>query len=98
MPKVPSQLDLPNAPEPSTGFGRWATSLLTGLQRQWTNLTYVVNALSQVGTEAERPSAPLQDHIFYTASDTQQTYVAVGGAWASLGEQRDGRRYALLVG
>lgn len=59
-----------------------------------------LNALSRVDTIANRPAIPDLDHIFFTASDTSQTYVAVNGVWVQLsgvGVQLDARRYALLV-
>lgn len=46
---------------------------------------YVVNALSQVDTLANRDSTPALDHIFFTASDTDQTFVGVSGAWRQIG-------------
>jgi hypothetical protein len=44
-----------------------------------------VNALSQTGTAAQKPSTPDLNHIFYTESDTKKTFVGVDGAWVQVG-------------
>jgi len=44
-----------------------------------------LNALSRVYTAANKPTTPDLDHILFTASDTDRTYVAVNGAWKEVG-------------
>ena len=46
---------------------------------------YVINALSQVDTLANRDATPALDHTLFTASDTDQTFVGVSGAWKEIG-------------
>ncbi|HAM54126.1 MAG TPA: hypothetical protein DCQ64_01395 [Candidatus Rokubacteria bacterium] len=89
MPNLPSQpiLPGPDAPE-GPSLKRWGEGLVATLRRHWVQLTYVVNALSLVDTLANRTSTPGINHIFFTASDTKQTFVGVGGAWENVGPRR----------
>lgn len=64
---------------------RTQPDVFSGLQRSLTTTIQTVNALSRVDTLANRPATPALDHIFFTTSDTQQTFVGVNGAWQEVG-------------
>lgn len=93
MPDLPQTINLPTITK------EWSPELL----RNWTLMIQTLNALSRVDTAANKPATPDLDHIFFTESDTENTYVAVNGAWmlvggGTLGLTDEDRRYALLVG
>ena len=99
MPDMPPTLTLPNASGAQDPFlTNWASQENTALIAYFRAVVQLVNALSKVDTAANRATTPDFDHILFTESDSNQTYVAINGVWTSLGEQRDSRRYALLVG
>jgi len=78
-------------------FQKWVLGYLTALQRQWTSMVFTINALSKNDTAANRPATPEQDEIFFTETDSGQTYVGVAGAWVSLGDQRDVQAFTFFM-
>ena len=74
----------------------WLNSFESAIQRLWTSLVFVVNALSRTDTAANKPTTPELNDILFTETDTNQTYVAVAGAWKSLGGQRDSRVFSFF--
>ncbi len=100
MPNIPQQLSLPRfSGNDLRGVEVWGDNLIAALIRVWTVLVQTINALSQTDTLANRQSVPDLDHIFFTTSDTEQTFVAVDGAWKVIGGagNQDSRRYTLLI-
>lgn len=85
MPNLSQQVILPPRVPPGPVPHTWVASFYSALVRLWTQLIYVVNALSKVDTLANRPDTPDIDHIFFTASDTGQTFVAIDGEWEPVG-------------
>ena len=86
MPAFSPQLTLPSPPpsgDPKAMLD-WADSLTRTLGNAWREMVYVLNALSQTGLAAEKPTTPALDHIFYTCSDTEEVFVAVNGAWVQV--------------
>lgn len=82
MPDLPSNPLLPQHPfggDPTTKT--WAAALLRTLTRLWSDIISVVNALSDVDTLANRRSTPDINEIFFTATDTDQLFIGVSGAW-----------------
>ena len=77
----------------------WLDSFVNALQRFWVQQAYVINALSQTGTAAQRPAeaTAILDDGFFTETDSNQTFVAVAGAWRSLGTQRDVQSFAFFL-
>lgn len=99
MPDLPQHLPLPSLQASSvTDVNRWGNSTTQSLIRVWTGMIQALNALSRTGTAATMPTTPPMNTGFFTNTDANQTYIAVNGVWKSLGEQRDGRRYTLLIG
>lgn len=98
MPSVPTQLVLPHLITDDRVLSLWSEQLASILIQFLRLNTYTLNALSTVETAANQTTTPDLDEIFFTASDENQTYVAVNAVWTSLGLQRDARRYSLLVG
>lgn len=89
MPNIPLHPILPGLEDPSPqGLLKWSESLLAAIRRLWTTLTYTVNALSLVDTLANRTSTPGQNHIFFTTSNSKETFVGVAGAWQMVGPRR----------
>lgn len=89
MPSLPRQATFPGPEQADLpGFKRWGEAIAAALRHQWTQLTYVVNALSLVDTLANRTSTPGINHILFTASDTKQTFVGIAGAWQNVGPRR----------
>lgn len=75
MPELPQTINLP------TETKSWNNELL----RNWTLMIQTLNALSQTGLTADKPTTPDLDHIFYTESDGEQrTFVAVAGVWVGI--------------
>ena len=68
----------------------WAQSFAPALIRHLRQMTYVLNGLSRTETLASRPAAPDFDHALYTADDTGEAFVGVGGAWQALNTLRLG--------
>lgn len=63
----------------------WAGNFHLAVARMWTALVYVVNALCKADTLANRPTTPVLNEIFFVATDTDQVFVAVAGAWKEVG-------------
>lgn len=75
MPELPQTVNLP------TETKSWNNELL----RNWTLMIQTLNALSQTGLTADKPTTPDLNHIFYTESDGEQrTFVAVNGVWIGI--------------
>ena len=51
-------------------------------------ILFILNAISTVATLANRPATPAIDHIDFYASDTNQSFIGVGGQWVSKGPRR----------
>jgi hypothetical protein len=86
MPGLPQHPQLPPPPRRGlTPAETWGANFQEAFSRLWTETLYVINALSRVDTLANRSSTPELDEIFFTASDTGQTFIAVSGAWRELG-------------
>jgi hypothetical protein len=75
MPDLPQTISFP--PETRAWSHRFANI--------WNLMIQTLNALSRVDTAANKPTTPDLDHIFFTASDTDRTYVAVAGVWKEVG-------------
>ena len=95
MPNVP-QFPLFDLAEITT-FDEWVDSYLPALHSRWQNVVFALNALSQSGTIAERPETPELDGILYTATDEEQTYISIAGAWVSLGGPRDNEAFTYFM-
>ena len=66
----------------------WGDGLVAALRRTMTMVIHTLNALSITDTLANRTATPLQNHIFFTASDTNQLFCGVAGAWQNAGPRR----------
>ena len=58
------------------------------LDLQFDEVVYILNALSQADTLANRTALPDIDHILFYASDSKQTFVGTAGAWQNVGPRR----------
>lgn len=96
MPSLPQYPDIPQPPRENTLIARWAVAFTAAYTRLWTMTMYVLNGLSQVDTLANRTSEPDLDHIFFTASNTGQTFVGISGVWTPV--PRDGGLNTTQVG
>ena len=76
---------------------RWAESLITILGNAWQGMVYVLNALSTTGLLADLPAEPEINHILYTASDTEEVFVAVEGVWVPVSQLRLGGSNGQLI-
>ena len=85
MPGLPQAPQLPPEPSGTTPADRWGVSFQRAFRHLWTAAIYVVNAICKADTLANRPSTPDLDEIFFVASDTDQVFVGVSGAWKEVG-------------
>jgi hypothetical protein len=87
MPDLPQSIILPSAEAldmPPT-FHTWARQMISAWGWSWNLMVQTLNGLSKVDTEANRPTNPDLDHVFYTANNGEQrTYVGVDGAWQGI--------------
>lgn len=89
MPSLPQQPILAS-PHGATGpeLRAWGDGLVASWRRMWTMLTFTLNALSKVDTLANRTTTPGQNEIFFTTSNTKETFIGVAGAWQMVGPRR----------
>jgi len=85
MPSLPQHPHLPPEPKGDAPVERWGVSFQRAFQRLWTSMVYVLNALCKVDTLANRSATPTLNETFFVASDTDQTFVGVAGAWKEVG-------------
>jgi hypothetical protein len=99
MPAFSPQLALPPPPisEDPEAFRVWAESLTRTLGNAWREMVYVLDAQSIVDTLVNRSATPALDHIFFTASDTGEVFVAVNGAWVAVNTLRLGGSNGQLI-
>lgn len=90
MPQVPEILLLPPVPDEAKdiALAKWGGELLRAITRMWVEMTYTYNALCRVDTLANRTSTPDLNESFFIASDTQQVFGGVAGAWNNAGPRR----------
>ena len=89
MPDLPQHIALPRlGAQALEEVERWGNSLIQQWIRVWSLAIQTVNALSRVDTLANRPTTPALDHVFFTTSDSKQTFVGVSGAWENVGPRR----------
>lgn len=89
MPNLPQSFDYPrqlSTEEAKTpdGLWKWLQSYHKIIQRQWTAMVQVLNAVWKVDTAANRPTTPFLDEIAFYTSDTGVVYLGVQGVWRTI--------------